>query len=101
MGVIMDYTNHLIVEIVGFFNLTLQIFLGRDTDGTSIGGQSWYDMTLAVSTTDENHIYVGGICLWESTDGGITWNIEGASGNGSNYSYMHVDHHAAEFNPIK
>jgi hypothetical protein len=74
--------------------------LGRDTDGTSIGGQSWYDMTLAVSTTDENHIYAGGICLWESADGGITWNIEGASGDGSHYSYMHVDHHAAEFNPL-
>mgnify|MGYP000045250936 FL=1 len=74
--------------------------LGRDTDGSSVGGQSWYDMSLAVSTVNENHLYVGGINLWESTDGGVTWNIEGSSGNGSNYSYMHVDHHAAEFNPI-
>jgi len=74
--------------------------LGRDTDGSSTGGQSWYDMSLAVSTTDENHIIVGGINLWESTDGGVTWDISGSSGNGSNYSYMHVDQHAAEFNPI-
>ena len=74
--------------------------LGRDTDGSSVGGQSWYDMTLAVSTTDENHILVGGINLWESLDGGVTWNIAGSSGSSSNYSYMHVDHHAAEFNPI-
>ena len=57
-------------------------------------------MTLAVSNIDENHIYVGGINLWESTDGGVTWNIEGASGSSSRYSYMHVDHHAAEFNPL-
>ena len=74
--------------------------LGRDIDGTSIGGQSWYDMSLSVSTTNENHIIVGGINLWESTDGGITWDISASSGNGSNYSYMHVDQHAAEFNPI-
>ena len=25
--------------------------------------------------------------------------IDGSSGNGSNYSYMHVDQHALEFNP--
>ena len=74
--------------------------LGRETDGSDVGGQAWYDISLAVSPIDENHIYIGGINLWESTDGGITWNIEGASGGSSNYSYMHVDHHAAEFNPI-
>ncbi len=74
--------------------------LGRDTDGTSTGGQSWYDMSLAVSNEDENHLYVGGINLWESTDGGVTWDISGSSGNSSDYSYMHVDQHAAEFNPL-
>ena len=74
--------------------------LGRDTDGSSTGGQSWYDMSLAVSNEDENHIIVGGINLWESFDGGISWNISGSSGNSSDYSYMHVDQHAAEFNPL-
>ena len=74
--------------------------LGRDTDGTGTGGQSWYDLSLGVSTEDENHLYVGGINLWESTDGGVSWNISGSSGSGSNYSYMHVDQHALEFNPL-
>jgi len=74
--------------------------LGRETDGSGTGGQSWYDMSLAVSNEDENHLYVGGINLWESTDGGVTWDISGSSGNSSNYSYMHVDQHAAEFNPL-
>lgn len=74
--------------------------LGRETDGSGVGGQSWYDITLAVSPIDENHIFVGGINLWESTDGGVTWHIEASSGNSSRYAYMHVDHHAAEFNPI-
>jgi|TARA_B110000263_G_scaffold66169_2_gene57137 photosystem II stability/assembly factor-like uncharacterized protein len=74
--------------------------LGRDTDGTSTGGQSWYDLSLGVSTEDEDHLYVGGINLWESNDGGLSWNISGSSGNGFNYSYMHVDQHALEFNPL-
>ena len=74
--------------------------LGRDTDGSSTGGQSWYDMSLAVSNEDENHVIVGGINLWESFDGGVTWDISGSSGNSSDYSYMHVDQHAAEFNPL-
>ena len=62
--------------------------LGRDTDGSSTGGQSWYDMSLAVSSENEDHIIVGGINLWESFDGGINWNISGSSGNSSDYSYI-------------
>jgi photosystem II stability/assembly factor-like uncharacterized protein len=74
--------------------------LGRDTDGTGTGGQSWYDLSLGVSTEDENLIYVGGINLWKTTDGGVSWDIEASSGNSNNYSYMHVDQHAVEFNPL-
>ena len=73
--------------------------LGRKTDGTSVGGQSWYDMSLAISPIDENIIYAGGIALWESNNGGLSWNIEASSGSGS-YAYMHVDQHALEYNPI-
>lgn len=73
--------------------------LGRDTDGTSTGGQSWYDLSLGVSPGNEELVYVGGINLWKSNDGGLGWDIDGSSGNGANYSYMHVDQHALEFNP--
>ncbi len=73
--------------------------LGRDTDGSSSGGQAWYDLSLGVSTNNEDLVYVGGINLWRSDDGGVTWDVDGSSGNGSNYSYMHVDQHALEFNP--
>ena len=61
--------------------------------------QSWYDLSLGVARNNENLVYVGGINLWRSDDGGVSWDIDGSSGNGSSYSYMHVDQHALEFNP--
>ena len=74
--------------------------LGRNTDGSSTGnGQAWYDLSLGVATNNENLVYVGAINLWRSDDSGNNWDIDGSSGNGSNYSYMHVDQHAFEFNP--
>ena len=78
--------------------------LGRETDGSSAGGQSWYDLSLAVAINNENLVYVGGITLWRSDDSGENWAIDASSGsgisaNGSIYSYMHVDQHAFEFNP--
>ena len=74
--------------------------LGRNTDGTSTGGQSWYDLSFGVSTVDENMLYVGGINLWASNNGGVDWSISGSSGSSANYSYMHVDQHVVEFNPL-
>ena len=73
--------------------------LGRDTDGTGTGGQSWYDLSLGVATNNEDLVYVGGINLWRSDNGGVIWDIDASSGNSNNYSYMHVDQHAFEFNP--
>ncbi len=70
-----------------------------DTDGSGNGGQSWYNLSLGVSRNDENLVYVGGVNIWRSNNSGITWDIDASSGNGSNYSYMHVDQHAFEFSP--
>ncbi|MBT3621346.1 MAG: T9SS type A sorting domain-containing protein [Flavobacteriales bacterium] len=73
--------------------------LGRETDGSGSGGQSWYDLSLGVATNNENLVYVGGINIWRSDNSGVIWDIDANSGSGSNYSYMHVDQHAFEFNP--
>jgi len=74
--------------------------LGRETDGSGIGGQSWYDLSLGVATNNENLVYVGGINIWRSDNGGVNWDIDANSGNNQQlYSYMHVDQHAFEFNP--
>lgn len=100
-----DYGFHgLYKSSDGGNNWTLQSdspnILAWETDGTGTGGQSWYDLSLGVATNDENLVYVGGINIWKSENGGVDWDIDASSGNGSNYSYMHVDQHAFEFNPI-
>ena len=73
--------------------------LSWDTDGLDPGGQAWYDLSLGVATNNEDLVYVGGVNVWRSDNSGINWDIDASSGNGSNYSYMHVDQHAFEFNP--
>ena len=74
--------------------------LGRETDGSGSGGQSWYDLSLGVSTNNENLVYIGGINIWRSDNGGVNWDIDASSGSNQQlYSYMHVDQHAFEFNP--
>ena len=39
-------------------------------DGTGTNGQGWYDLSLAVSPTNANEVYVGGVNMWKSTNGG-------------------------------
>jgi len=43
------------------------------TNGEVSGGQYYYDLALAVSQTNGDEIYTGGINIWKSTDGGHTF----------------------------
>lgn len=42
--------------------------------GSSSGGQGTYDLGVVVDATNRDAIYIGGINLWGSTDGGVTFN---------------------------
>lgn len=42
-------------------------------DGFNTGGQGNYDVGAVVSPTNRDEIYVGGINVWGSTDGGVTF----------------------------
>ena len=74
--------------------------LGWEFDGSDNDGQAWYDLAFAVSPTDENTLFVGGVNCWKSTNGGVNWNINthwyGASGS----TYMHADEHMLKYNPL-
>ena len=90
----------------GGYSFSLQTdspnILGYQADGTDVGGQGWYDIALAVSPIDENEVYVGGINIWKSTNGGLDFGANsithwyGAQG----IEYVHADQHFLVFNPL-
>ncbi len=73
--------------------------MNGDEFGSGGGGQAWYSMELAVSPTDPDEVKVGGVNLWQSTDGGTTFLLE-AHWTGANGTYVHADHHRLEYHPI-
>ncbi len=73
--------------------------LGWATDGSDTGGQGWYSLTLAVSPTDVNKVYAGGVNIWQSIDGGISWHIiaDWVYDPNGIYPYVHADQHFMDF----
>jgi hypothetical protein len=53
-------------------------------------GQGWYDNAIAIDPLNPDSVWVGGISLYRSDDGGTTW------GRGPN---IHTDHHVLTFDP--
>ena len=55
--------------------------------------QSWYDMALTVSDTDENILFVGVLDLWKSTNGGNHFNQINQWYNSASPTFTHADIH--------
>ncbi len=54
------------------------------------GTQGWYDVSIGVNPLNANQVFIGGVPLYMSSDGGVNW---------STRSSLHVDQHAFEFDP--
>lgn len=72
--------------------------LGWSSSGDDSGGQGWYDLAIAASETNANEVFVGGVNIWRSTDGGSNWSIN-AHWWGDNAPYVHADIHDLIFVP--
>lgn len=86
------------VDVANSFALTTNTpnVFGYETDGSDAGGQSWYDMALAVDPNNANNVYVGGVNVWKSTDGGLNFNIASHWVYPSSVGYTHADIHTLE-----
>ena len=74
--------------------------LGWNTDFSGDGGQAFYDLEIQVSPSNVNEIFVGGVNLARSIDGGSSWTCNGYWLQGkSGFEYIHADHHALEYAP--
>ncbi|MFH2141316.1 MAG: T9SS type A sorting domain-containing protein [Bacteroidota bacterium] len=75
--------------------------LGYEYDGSDYGGIAWYDLAIASSPTNADEIYVSGVNLWKSTDGGVSWNINTYWYDWYAWyyglEYIHADIHSVDF----
>ncbi|HQU70848.1 MAG TPA: proprotein convertase P-domain-containing protein, partial [Calditrichia bacterium] len=72
--------------------------LNSSVDGSGTGSQAWYDLAIAASPADPEKIYVGGINIWSSEDGGVNWNILSHwNYRTQTVPYVHADIHALDF----
>lgn len=67
-------------------------------------GQAWYDLILAVDPNNANVAIIGGIDLFRTTDGGLTWPQISKWSNNNNLAglpcaLVHADQHAIMFKP--
>ncbi len=60
-------------------------------------GQGWYNAYIVIHPTNPDLVLAGGIDIFRTTDGGRTWTNVTYGYSGGN---VHVDQHAAAFNPL-
>jgi PA domain/Secretion system C-terminal sorting domain len=86
------------------FATTSSKALPVDIDSTSIPandftrGQAFYDLMLEVSPTNDQKVFIGGIDIFDSLNGGDTWDQK-SLWTGSSLQDVHADQHAAAFAP--
>lgn len=70
-------------------------------DYNDFSGQGWYDLTIAVDPLDSNRVWVGGIDIFRSDDGGVNWGLAGPSYVGPTFEpgAIHPDFHVLVFHP--
>ncbi len=68
----------------------------KAADKDFCGKQCDYDLYVAVDPTDRNTIYLGGLDLYRSNNGGATWSDLGGY---IDLGLIHVDQHAFAFSP--
>jgi PKD repeat protein len=66
--------------------------LGWVSNGSDVGGQGWYTLSIAASPTNANEVVVGGVNIWRTTTAGTSWSIY-AQWEGQGAPYVHADIH--------
>jgi len=74
--------------------------LGWAENGSSTGGQGWYDLCVAVDPNDANTVYAGGVNIFKSTNGGVSWDCSAHWVGSSTAASVHADQHWLATSPI-
>lgn len=73
--------------------------LGWEPDGSDQGGQGWYDLSLAVSPTNAEMVFVGGVNIWRTSNSGTNWTLVGHWTGAGGADYVHADIHMLKYSP--
>lgn len=67
----------------------------------SVFAQGWFDLAIAVDPVDPNRVWVGGIELARSDDGGVNWGVAGQAYANASFDLgpIHPDQHVIVFHP--
>ncbi|MCB9231756.1 MAG: T9SS type A sorting domain-containing protein [Bacteroidia bacterium] len=76
---------------------TPNLFGYGTTGGT--GSQAWYDCVMIADPANANHIFTGGVNIWESADGGVNWTIASHWTGSGGVPPVHADQHVMEYSP--
>lgn len=75
--------------------------LGGDVNGATAGGQSWYDMCIALKPNDASKLITGGLCVWKGTNYGNTMSASTTYDRGHpTIAWIHPDIHRVVYNPL-
>lgn len=72
--------------------------LGWNNGGDLNKGQGSYDLAIAVNPKDQTDVYIGGVNIWHSKDGGRSWELHTHWYGGYNATEIHADQHRFLFN---
>src|SRR5215216_1148012 len=69
--------------------------------------QGWYDNVIAVDPTDPEKVWLGGVDVFRSDNGGVNWGLasywwfqeNGTPPNNARPQFAHADHHIIAFHP--
>jgi len=73
--------------------------LGWKKIGNDAGGQGTYDLALTISPTNKNKLFVGGVNMWTSNNGGSSWTLAAFWRTGQGVPYVHADIHMLKYSP--
>jgi len=61
--------------------------------------QAWYDLIAAVDPNNANNVFIGGVDIFKTTNGGTSWTQLTSWWGGCSRQYIHADQHAIIFEP--
>jgi photosystem II stability/assembly factor-like uncharacterized protein len=74
--------------------------MGWAENGTSSGGQGWYDLAIEVDPTNASVVYAGGVNIWKSVNSGVDWDCVAHWVGSSTAASVHADQHWFAYSPV-